>query len=257
MTVPAFVINLPRDAERRDHMRGVLRAAGIDAEFVPAVDGRALGPEDWAAHYDRARCLRVYGLEMTASELGCYLSHYRLFERIVAEGMDVALIMEDDIEIAPGFGALVDELVAGPHQDWQVLRLFCSRPRAAAPSARKYEGRRLASLSNGYALYRLNVHVLGAGAYLIKRGAAARMLAYGRRAFMPIDQEMDRFWENGIVPYMVRPLPVRHRDDFASSIGDRPTSRRRDQPLGVRLSRRLQRIVDGVRKRLFVLRRPS
>jgi glycosyl transferase family 25 len=47
--VPVFVINLARDAERRAHMAEVLDAVGLAAEFVPAVDGRALNEADRAA----------------------------------------------------------------------------------------------------------------------------------------------------------------------------------------------------------------
>jgi glycosyl transferase family 25 len=79
------------------------------------------------------------------------------------------------------------------------------------------------------------------------------MLAYGRRIFMPIDQTMDRYWENGILPYVVRPFQVHQAEDFGSSTGARALDRRRAQPLPVRVRRRLQRLSDSVRKRAFNL----
>src|ERR1700690_328029 len=52
--IPSFVINLERNAERRAHMASALERLGIPAEFTPAVDGRALTP-DQLARYDRPR----------------------------------------------------------------------------------------------------------------------------------------------------------------------------------------------------------
>ena len=103
------------------------------------------------------------------------------------------------------------------------------------------------------ALYRVRSRVLGTGGYLIRRAGAEHMLAYGQRIFMPIDQTMDRYWENGILPYVVRPFPVLQLDDFGSSTGVRPRGRRSTQPLDVRLMRRMQRVIDSVHKRAFNL----
>lgn len=249
---PVFVINLARDAERRAAMVAALDEIGMAAEFVPAVDGRALSDADRAA-YDRRRCLAVYGVDMLPSELGCYLSHYRLCERIVREEIEAALVLEDDVRLDPALPAIVDALLAGPAQDWRVVRLNTLRGRVANPPSAWWRGRQVAALPDGYGLYRLGTHVLGAGGYLIKRAGAARMVEYGRRIFMPIDHTMDRFWDNGIVPYVVRPFPVHHRADLESRIGARPPARHRDQPFAVQARRRLQRLKDGVRKRAFNL----
>ncbi len=79
------------------------------------------------------------------------------------------------------------------------------------------------------------------------------MIAYGKRIFMPIDHTMDRFWENGIVPYVVRPFPVSQGDDFGTHSLGRSMDRREGQSWGTRSRRRLQRLRDGVAKRAFVL----
>ncbi|MGE0748503.1 MAG: glycosyltransferase family 25 protein, partial [Rhodospirillales bacterium] len=166
--VPVFVINLARDAERRAAMVAALHDIGIAAEFVPAVDGRALSDADRAA-YDRRRCLAVYGVDMLPSELGCYLSHYRLCERIVRDGIAAALILEDDVRLDPALPAIVDALLSGPAQDWLVVRLNTLRGRVANPPSAWWRGREVAPLPDGHGLYRLGTHVLGAGGYLIKR----------------------------------------------------------------------------------------
>lgn len=244
-----FVINLERDTVRREHMRVQLEKLGMRAEFVPAVDGRTLSEADRNA-YDREKALRVYGVDMMDTEIGCYLSHFRLYERMVRENIDFALIMEDDIEISPDLPHLVRDLVADPNPEWMVVRLESLRGRVREPKSRKFYGKHIKRYQGGD-LHRLGTHVLGFGAYLIRKEGAQRMLDYGRRIFMPVDQTMDRYWENGIVPYIIRPIPVYQRQDFESRIGLRPPGRHLGHPLRLRLARRWQRISDGIRKRIF------
>ncbi len=249
---PVFVINMERDTDRRQHMIEVLGRIGMPAEFVAAVDGRAMPASDRGA-YDHARALRIYGVGMKDSEIGCFLSHYRIYERMLREGIETALVLEDDVSIQPNLPTVVADLLECPYTGWLVVRLDTKLGRVAQPATPKFTGTRVAELPNGGTFFRLRTQVLGVGAYLIRQEGAARMVAYGKRIFMPIDQTMDRYWENGIIPHAVRPFPVDQGDDFGSHSGDRSNARRRDQPMLVRIRRRLQRMEDSVRKRMFNL----
>lgn len=249
--LPIFVINLARDELRRAHMQQVLSQLGLRAEFVLGVDGHQLSTADRSA-YQPARALRVYGVQMLDTEIACYLSHYRLWERMVREGLKVALTLEDDLEIRPDFPQLLGELLDDPSPSWQVLRFESQRSRVLNPQSQKDRGKQLKTLTAG-TLFELNIHVLGSGAYLMRQEGARRLLDYGRQIFMPLDQTMDRFWENRIVPYVIRPFPVRQRTALGSSIGERAAGRHRKYPFPTRLGRRWQRWLDGLRKRIFIL----
>ena len=231
-------------------MAALLDRVGLAGEFIPAVDGRSLSAAE-RAPCDPARALRVYGKPMLDTEIGCYLSHYRLWQRVVDEGIAAALVLEDDIEIDPTLPGLIADLLACP--DWLVVRLHSMRGSVLQPRRAGFLGWRVATLRDEAGLYRLRTHALGAAAYLIRAEGARRLLAYGRRIVLPIDQTMDRFWENGIAPYVVRPFPVRQRGEFASSIGARAPGPPQDQPVVQVLRRRLQRAGDGLRKRLHLL----
>jgi glycosyl transferase family 25 len=251
--LPIFVINLARDERRRAHMQQVLPQLGLRAEFVAAVDGRQLSTIDRSA-YQPARAFRVYGVPMLDTEIACYLSHYRLWQRLVREGLKVALILEDDLEIRPDFPQLLGELLDDPSPSWLVLRFESQRSRVLNPQNQKDRGKQLKILKAG-SLFELNIHVLGGGAYLMRQEGARRLVDYGRQIFMPLDQTMDRFWENGIVPYVIRPFPVTQRTTLGSSIGERAAGRHRNYSLFTRLGRQWQRWLDGLRKRIFILLR--
>jgi glycosyl transferase family 25 len=246
-----FVISLERAAERRAHTRRLLRDLDLDGEIVAAVDGAALTAADRAA-YDGAKARIVYGAEMTDPEIACYLSHYRLYERMVREDIACALILEDDIEASLELKAIINRLLELPESCWSVVRFQSSKHSVLAPSSAAAMGRKVADVPGG-GLYRLEINVLGGCGYLIRKAAAERMVDYGRRIFMPIDQTLDRFWENGIVPFVVRPFPVRQSEAFPTLIGPRGREvGRRPSRLSVG-RRRLARLSDGVSKRVFCL----
>ena len=251
-----FVISLDRAVDRRAHMEGLLSQLGLKAEFVSAVDGRALSEAD-RGQYDSRLARLDYRSEMTDTEIACYLSHYRIYERICREELPLALILEDDIHIESNFMEAVSALAAQDDPEWTVARLQTQRGKLLNPRDEQHLGRRVCGLGES-GLYQLETHVLGGCAYLMRLPAARTMVSYARSISRPIDQTLDRFWENGIVPYIVRPFPVRQHPEFGSEIGVRGKEsyvkeRSADAVLG-----RLRRARDGINKRIFraALRRP-
>ena len=246
-----FVISLDRAVDRRAHMQALLSELGLTAEFVSAVDGAALTPAD-RSQYD-ARLARLnYRAEMTDTEIACYLSHYRIYERICRETLPLALILEDDIHIAPNFLEAVGILAAQSDPAWTVVRLQTIRGKLLNPTSEQGRGRRVGDLGASE-LYQLDTHVLGGCAYLMRLPAAQTMLAYGRTISRPIDQTLDRFWENGIVPYVVKPFPVRQHPAFDSEIGVRGKDAYVDERTVDAVRGRFRRARDGINKRMFRL----
>jgi glycosyl transferase family 25 len=254
MSAPAlkiFVINLERAADRRAHMQDLLCALGLKAEFVRAVDGRALSSSD-RSQYDSRLARLNYRSEMTDTEIACYLSHYRIYERICREKLPLALILEDDVDIAPNFVTAIDALAAQPNPQWTVVRLQTLRRKLLEPDCALTHGRLVGELGES-GLFRLDTHVLGGCAYLMRLPAAQTMLTYGRIISRPIDQTLDRFWENGIVPYVVRPFPARQHHGFGSQIGVRGKAAYVEEKRVDAVRGRLIRARDGINKRMFRL----
>ncbi len=249
--LPIFVISLKRRTDRLRHMRALLAARGLEAEFVEAVDGMALTAEQRAL-YDRQRALNVYGADMNPAEIGCHLSHLKVYQLIVERGVDTALVLEDDIDCDADFGELLDGVLARPRRDWLILRLQSIKGEIIKGDRPATQGDRVETI-RGRSLARVRTGVVGGCAYLIRREGARRMLSYAERPFMPIDQTMDRYWENGIAPYVLRPFPVRQSPRIASEISTRKV-RAQLGPYGT-AARRVRRAADGVRKRLFAVTR--
>lgn len=121
MIPPAFLINLDRAPDRLCRAEAQLREAGVPFERVPATDGAAvdrrhLPPEDAGAW-----CARF----CTDSMLGCALSHVRLWRRVRDEALPMALILEDDVRLVPGFRRKLERALRKVPPHFDVLYLGC------------------------------------------------------------------------------------------------------------------------------------
>lgn len=246
-SIPVYVISLARAADRRAHMERMLFTIGLEATFIEAVDGERLTPEQ-RNRCDAARARRVYGCAMTDAELACYLSHLRAYETLLASSAEAALILEDDVTCSSEL-KIVLEAAKAAQAPWLVLRLQSTKKAVREPADERAYGDVVDRIA-GHDVCRLRTGVLGGCGYLVRREAAQRLLVQSRRIYMPIDQMMDRYWENGIAPYVLRPFPVRHDYLFASAIGERGR-KLAAMPLFGRWTRRAQRLVDSANKRLY------
>ncbi|WP_041795470.1 glycosyltransferase family 25 protein [Pararhodospirillum photometricum] len=255
MPLPIYVLSLPAAASRRAPLLDALNRLGLAATLIDGVTPETLSESDHA-RYDRARCLGLYGVDMLPGEVGCYLAHERAWTRLCDDGHAMALILEDDATLADSLPALLETLsqTDPATRPWQVVRLASLRAKAMAKAVARHKTPQ--PLGGPHALYRLKTHVLGLQGYVMTAEGARRMRAYGEKIFMPVDHMMDRYWENGLDPYIVFPFPVGHQDALPSAIGTRDPRRRYAQGKGVLWRRRLNRWRDGVAKRWYALRHP-
>ncbi len=107
-------INSKRRADRYIRMQKRLSDQGIEAERVEAVWGGTVNPASYK--YEALR-------KLTLPEIGCFLSHREVYERIKAEGWERSLILEDDAEFCEGFEEAFTEIFAQVPDDWDMLYL--------------------------------------------------------------------------------------------------------------------------------------
>ncbi|HEX8504032.1 MAG TPA: glycosyltransferase family 25 protein [Hymenobacter sp.] len=111
LKMKVFVINLARSTERRDFIEKQLAAQNLTAEFIPAVDGRTLTATDLAAACDE-EALRPHPYWRTPGMVGCVLSHHAICQRIVADNIPMALVLEDDAKLSHQLAAALPELAS-------------------------------------------------------------------------------------------------------------------------------------------------
>ena len=208
----AYVISLARSLDRRAYITAELRKTGLDYEILTAVDGRDLDLHD-------STIIDPSMLSVTsfpAGTAGCALSHLRAYQKIIADGLDEALILEDDVTLPADLGTLVDA-VADHLTGAEVALLNYGSQRACKISL---EGSVDLPSSRLLALPINVAQVINAAAYVITREACKRM----NESVLPIRATADEwrfFYREGILDRVrcVVPLAVVKNPKFESTIG--------------------------------------
>ena len=87
-----FVLNLETREDRHDEMALIAAATGLEFTYVPGVDSKALETQAMPDTYGTENIILKPG------HLACYRGHANIWQRIVEEGIDTALILEDDVD---------------------------------------------------------------------------------------------------------------------------------------------------------------
>lgn len=246
---PIFVINLKTSPDRRKAAETQLVRQGLTPTFVQAADGRKMSDAEVAALVDFEGRLRRAPKPLNRAEVGCYLSHWSVLERIVAEDIGQALVMEDDLlaadELAPVLGALATR----PLPPYDMIKVGISEPQTKPFTP-------ILPLTATSSLVRRHNVVNSNIAYVITKAGAARFLKYGRPIRYPVDVAMNRSWRHGMDILTVDPWPVGPNPAFRSTIGDeRFAEAAHPGTLRQRLERRLRKGYDSLAKRLDVQKR--
>lgn len=97
-----YCINLPRDVERRAKMEGELKKLSIPAEFIEGVDGRKLAGEELKKVYAKWRTRFRHGKSLSRGEIGCALSHVKIYDEVLKGADEVGIVFEDDVSFEEG-----------------------------------------------------------------------------------------------------------------------------------------------------------
>lgn len=92
-----FVINLKRRPDRLEIFNQ--RCPFNDVEVVHGFDGK----NAWAEQSYREKIMLYKFAKLKPGEKGVFISHLRIFQRIIEENLNCALIFEDDAEFSENF----------------------------------------------------------------------------------------------------------------------------------------------------------
>jgi glycosyl transferase, family 25 len=210
--VHVYVINLARSLDRRSHITAELNKTGLGYEITTAVDGRDVDLSDRTV-IDPSL---TYVTQFLAGTAGAALSHLNVYRKIIADGQDEALVLEDDVTLPADLASLADA-VADQLTGAEVALLSygsygsCKLSREGAihlPSSR------LLALP-------IEIRMVNSGgAYMITREACERML----KCALPVRMNPDDWWyfyREGALDRVrcVMPLPVHKSPRLNSTLG--------------------------------------
>lgn len=237
-----WVISLNPESDNAQKLIADLTAQGIDAEIFPAVDGRAGMPtlEGDEQFLDNLAMVR-HGKRLTASELGCYLSHLRAAKRAYDEGYQHVCLMEEDVVIESLFGDVYRSVL---DKGLDMVRLMSLRIRKRVE---------LDSLVGEHRLVRPVRGGLGAQAYVLNRVGMKKFFTYGEKIYEPIDKVMDHFFLFDLKVFAVEPH-VAHELVHETSVRKSPDSNDEKPLLWHRLAFHPVKLWFSLRRHFYRLR---
>lgn len=108
MFPPILIISL-KHSPRREVISQRLNGLGLKFEFVDAVYGKELA-EEQLKEIDRDFSVKRFNTKkpLTLGEIGCALSHIKVYEYIVKNNISQAIILEDDAIVSQDFEKIVN-----------------------------------------------------------------------------------------------------------------------------------------------------
>jgi glycosyl transferase family 25 len=211
LTLQTLVISLLRSPQRREKAKLELSKTRLDWAFLDAVDGSQLTspPEE----YLPAKVKRFLGFELTANEIGCYLSHKKAWQACVDNNLPT-LIFEDDFVLQQHFEQSL-KILLEDFQEWELVRL-----QALADS-----GFEVIKSFGNIQVVQNHSDPLGATAYIVKPSAAKVLIAHSRYIYEPLDHFLEHYEKHHIRFLALLPYPV-DISRAPTTIADRPTDRK-------------------------------
>lgn len=111
-----FILSLPDARQRRLSALNKIQATGLPFETVDGVEASKMRPE-CLAWDDHARTW------MKPGEVGCYMGHLRILQRIVDYGLPYACVLEDDFCFEAGPDFLLSELESNLPESFHYIHL--------------------------------------------------------------------------------------------------------------------------------------
>lgn len=224
-----YYINMDTSKDRRSIMEDMLTKAALPANRVSAVTTEAISRGDFDEKYVRPQGISAELMLKNTSKIfnktvACYVSHVETLERAFREMTSpeqVAMVLEDDIEISKNWQATLQSTMDAAPQDWELLKL------SGWGMTRSVDQMPPASQDHNLTFYRITApftssswapvfYYGGSAAYLVRKSSIPQVLASLRS--QPInDFDAMLLGNQTSKRYEVRPVQLKLRPDHSFS----------------------------------------
>lgn len=204
--VPVYVINLDCAKERMLNMNKQLLNLNIKYERISAVKGVNLSDAQIFAEYSQELNNRYFRANLSLGEIGCYISHRNIWRKMVAENIDFAVILEDDMILESNFITLFSytKILAR----YELIKLADNRNNQ--PKHKKL-------LQQGVELVNFTKIPNCTTGYTINLSAAKKLLSRNK-FYRPVDIDIQFAKELDLSVLGLRPYPITENKEFTSDI---------------------------------------
>lgn len=203
---PIFVISL-RNSPRRQTISRHLSSLGLDFEFFDAVYGKALSTEE-LSQIDYEFYVKNYNAKkpLTLGEIGCAMSHIKLYKHIIENNIQEAIIFEDDVFLNFHFKEILKETLKKVPSKKEIIFLYHGKAKIFPFTKSLPERYRLARYLTPSKNSKRTI--ISTAAYLITYLGAKKLLNTAYPIRMPADYLTGSLQLTGIKAYGIEPCCV-------------------------------------------------
>ncbi|CAD5229225.1 unnamed protein product [Bursaphelenchus okinawaensis] len=221
-----YVINLKRRPERKKRIQKSLAMLGIEHDVFEAVDGMSLD-EGTMKHVTilPGYLDPFHKRPLKKGEIGCFLSHYRIWKDIVDNGYERVIVFEDDIKFSENATTILREFmedIIKRQTEWDFV--YLGRKKNDAKNQEYYvPGHRYLSTVT-YSYWTLGYALSRSGAQkLLDSKPLEKMIALDEYLPIMYDNHPNQEWKNhfpvrDLKAFTVYPLVV-HPDKYLHEAG--------------------------------------
>ncbi|MBA4249705.1 MAG: hypothetical protein C0432_02920 [Candidatus Puniceispirillum sp.] len=188
-TLEVFIINLDQSKERFEKIHPLVLRLGFLTKRISAVDGSQLQENDIKEKVDKNQYLKFMGDMPKKGTIGCSLSHIKTWEKFLMSNAEYAIVFEDDVSFDPEKLKLIIQELIQNKKLWDIVTFEIHR--SGNPLTIK-------KLQNKQEIAVYLTEMTDAGAYILNRNAAKKLLEKALPINIPIDLYYSRGWEFGL-----------------------------------------------------------
>lgn len=204
-SITVFVVNLEKDIEKKEHMLKLCKAFSLNCHFIDAVYGKSLSEEEIGKHYAKEMATKYLGRGLSRGEIGCLLSHKHIYQIMIDEEIEQALILEDDCEFSDDIEKVFDHMDLFPN-NWELVLLGHKSHLGHDTEARASIWWKQ-HISTKYKLIRPSDIGYGTHGYLINNKGARKLLSKLDQYYKPIDHYTGNDREINV--YAISPVAIK------------------------------------------------
>ncbi|TNH11662.1 glycosyltransferase family 25 protein [Testudinibacter sp. TR-2022] len=196
-----YVINLKTSVDRKEHMDQQFKLLvkkhpelKLNIEYFPAVHGTKEPNHPLFKKYNAEKHFTRKGRHLSLSELGCFASHYLVWQQCLNDGIPI-IVLEDDANLLDNFVYFLQE-ANDLAEKYQFLWLHKNHRSSKYITIAKTQHFTVAKY------FREFICTTG---YLITPETAQKFINYFNEIIYPVDDQMSRFYENKVENFSVYP----------------------------------------------------
>lgn len=129
--IPVYYINMDSSPDRKIFIEKQMEKLGAQFERISGVDSRNLNASGDVFNITQTKSVRFennFSFD-TISELGCTLAHIKAIYNAYTDGLDIALIAEDDVCFfgVGGWSQSLSKIASDAPSDWTIISLYSMR----------------------------------------------------------------------------------------------------------------------------------